>query len=163
DRLEIDHRQVAAAFETAVRVEHVGDAARHAGGKVAPGRTDHDHHAARHVFATVVAGTLHHRDRPGIAHREALAGDAAEIALAHERAVEHGGADDDALLGNDAGGRVGPHDEAAARETLADVVIGFADEIEGEPVRRPRPEALPGGAAEGEPDRILGQPGMAVA
>ena len=56
-----------------------------------------------HVFAAMVAGALDHRGRAGVAHREALAGDATEIAFAGDRAVQHGVADDDRLLGHDAG------------------------------------------------------------
>ena len=63
----------------------------------------------------MVAGALDHRDGAGVAHREALAGDAAEIAFALDRAVEHRVADDDRFLRHDAGigGRTG--DDAATR------------------------------------------------
>ena len=70
DRLQIDHGEVAAAFEVADLVEHIGDAAAHAGGEVAPRLADHDDDAAGHVFAAVVAGALDHRDGAGIAHGE---------------------------------------------------------------------------------------------
>ena len=104
-RLELDHRHVAARLEAFVLVEHVGDAARHAGREIAAGAAEHDHDAARHVFAAMVAGALDHRDRAGIAHGEALAGDAAEIAFAFDRAVQHGVADDDRFFGHDARNR----------------------------------------------------------
>ena len=57
-RLEIDHLAVAASRELAVDVEHVGHAAAHAGGEVAPGPAEHDHAAAGHVLAAVVADAL---------------------------------------------------------------------------------------------------------
>ncbi len=98
DRLEIDHRLVAALGEISVLVEHEGDAAAHAGGEIAAGLAEHDDDAAGHVFAAMRARALDHGDGAGIAHGEALAGDAAEIAFARDRAVEHGVADDDALL-----------------------------------------------------------------
>ena len=101
-RLEIDHGEVAAPLEVAVLVEHVGDAARHAGGEIAAGRAEHHHHAAGHVFAAMVAGAFDHGDGAGVAHGEALAGDAAEIALAGDGAVQHRVADDDRLLRHDA-------------------------------------------------------------
>ena len=91
--------------EVAVLVEHIGDAAGHAGREVAPGLAEHDHDAAGHVFAAMVAGAFDDRDRAGIAHGEALAGDAAEIAFALDRAVHHGVADDDRLFRHDAGVR----------------------------------------------------------
>ena len=83
----------------ALAVEHVGDAAAHAGGEVAAGRAEHHHHAAGHVLAAVVADALDDRVRAAVAHREALAGEAARRRLARGGAVEHGVADDDVLLG----------------------------------------------------------------
>ena len=101
-RLELDHRHVAALGEIAGLVEHIGDAARHAGREVAAGLADDDDDAAGHVFAAMVADAFDDGDGAGIAHGEALAGDAAEIAFALGRAVEHGVADDDRLLRHDA-------------------------------------------------------------
>jgi hypothetical protein len=43
------------------------------------------------------------RNGAGVAHGEALARDAAEVALALDRAVQHGVADDDRVFGNDPG------------------------------------------------------------
>ena len=55
------------------------------------------------------------------------------------------------------------HDELAARQALADVVVTLADEIERHAMRQQRAEALAGGAVEAHPDRVLGQAGMAIA
>ena len=41
--------------ESAVLVEDIGDAARHAGREVTAGAAEHDHDAASHVFAAMVA------------------------------------------------------------------------------------------------------------
>ena len=111
-------------LERAVLVEHIGDAARHAGGEVAAGPAEHDDDAAGHVFAAVVAGAFDDGDGAGVAHGEALAGDAAEIAFARDRAVEHGVADDDRLFRHDAGIGRRADDDAAARQALADIVVG---------------------------------------
>ena len=86
-----------------------------------------DDDAAGHVLAAVVARALDHRDGAGVAHREALARDAAEVALARDRAVQHRVADHDRVLGRrpcSASRR--PDDQLAARQTLADVVVGVA-------------------------------------
>ncbi len=88
NRLEFDHGHVAALGEIAALVEHVGDTARHAGCEVATRLAEHDDDAAGHVFAAVVARALDHRDRARVADGEALAGHAAEIALAGDRTVE---------------------------------------------------------------------------
>src|SRR5947209_20363786 len=102
-RLELDHGEIATPREPAVLVKHIGDAARHAGREVAAGRAEHDHDAAGHVLAAMIAGAFDHRDGTRIAHREALAGDAAEIALAFDRTVQHGVADDDRVFRYDLG------------------------------------------------------------
>ena len=66
--------------------------------KLRPVSPMHHDDAAGHVFAAMVADALDDGDGAGIAHREALARDAAEIAFALDRAVEHGVADDDRFL-----------------------------------------------------------------
>ena len=53
--LDADELRVAAPGEEPVLVEDVRDAAAHAGGEVAARRPDHDHAAAGHVLAAVVA------------------------------------------------------------------------------------------------------------
>ena len=90
----------------------------------------------------MIAGALDHGGGAGIAHREALAGDAAEIAFAGDRAVQHGVADDDRFLRHDAGVGRRPDDDAAARQALADIVVGFAFELEGHAVGEEGAEAL---------------------
>ena len=97
DLLQPDHGQIAALFETAVLVEDIGDAARHAGGEIAPRLAQHHDHAAGHIFAAMIAGAFHHGDGAGIAHRETLARHAVEIGFAGDGAVQHGVADDDVL------------------------------------------------------------------
>ncbi len=60
ERLEIHHLAVAAAGEVAVHVQHVGDAAAHAGREVPAGAPQNHHAPARHVLAPVVADALDH-------------------------------------------------------------------------------------------------------
>src|SRR5271166_1809507 len=55
------------------------------------------------------------------------------------------------------------HDHPPAGQTLADIVVGVAIEFEGDAARQERAETPPGGAAEADPDRVLRQPGMAIA
>src|SRR5262249_27490746 len=96
-------------------------------------------------------------------HREAFAGDAAEVAFALDGAVEHGIADDDRFLRHEAAVACRADNEAAAREALADIVVGVAYEIEGYPARQPGTEALAGGAGELDVDGVIGQAFVAVA
>ena len=58
DRFEFDHRHIAEGREGAVLIEHIGDAAGHAGRKITAGAAEHDHEPAGHIFAAVVAGAL---------------------------------------------------------------------------------------------------------
>src|SRR6185436_12085285 len=133
-----------------------------AGREVAAGAPEHHHHAAGHVFAAMVARAFHHRDGAGIAHREALARDPAEIALAFDRAVQHGVADDDRLLRHDARVARRVDHDAPARKTLADIIVRLAFELEGDAAREPGAEALPRGALELHVHGVVGQPGVAV-
>ena len=121
------------------------------------------HGAAGHVFAAVVADALDHRVRAGVAHREALARDAAEVRLARDRAVEHDVAGDD-VLGRLAAelGR-GLHRDAPARQAFAAVVVGVADQVERHALRQERAEALAGRAGKADVDRVIGQALVAVA
>ena len=142
----------------AVLVEHIGDAARHAGGEVAAGAAEHHHHAAGHVFAAVVAAAFHHRDGAGVAHREALAGDAVEIAspaIAPYSTV----LPTMMFSGTIAGSRRRAHHDAAAGQPLADIVVGVAVKFERHAARQERAEALPGGAGQAAPDGVVRQAG----
>ena len=55
-----------------------------------------------------------------------------------------------------------PNDDLAARKALADVVVRFAREIERDAPCKPGAEALARRTLEADPDRVLGQSGMAV-
>src|SRR5438552_3078573 len=55
-----DHLQIAARFQKAPLVEHVCDAVRHPCPEVPTHGAEHDHHAAGHVLATVVARAFDH-------------------------------------------------------------------------------------------------------
>src|SRR5262245_42718278 len=94
DRTQIDHGEIAALGEVARFIENIGNAARHAGGKIASGIADHQYAAAGHVFAAMIADALDDSNCSGIAHRKALAGNAAEITFAADSAVKHRITDD---------------------------------------------------------------------
>ena len=74
--------------ERPVAIEHVRDAAAHARGKIASGPAEHDHAAAGHVFAAVIADALDHRTRAAVADRKSLARDTAQVGLAARGAVQ---------------------------------------------------------------------------
>src|SRR3979490_339102 len=161
-RLKLDHRHVAELLEVAGLVQNVSHTTGHAGRTVAPDLAQHHYDAAGDVFAAVTAGALDHSHRARITHRKTYAGDAAEIAFALDRAVHHGIADDDGFLRHDAGIARRLDDDAAAGQALADIVVAFAFEIEGDAARQPGAERLARGALEGDLDGVMRQPAMAV-
>src|SRR5262245_9173478 len=126
-------------------------------------RTKHHHDPAGHVFAAMVAGPFDHRDGARVTHCEALAGDAAEIALALDGAVQHGVADDDRFLRLESAIGRRPDDDAAARETLADIVVGVAFELEGHAAREPSAEALAGRSGQAHVNGVVRQAVVAIA
>src|SRR5439155_6929062 len=124
---------------------------------------EHGDHAAGHVFAAVVAYAFHHGVCAGIAHREALAGDAAEVRFAGDRAVKHDVAGDDVLGGLAAEFRRRLNRVPAARASLAAVVVGVADEVERHALGEESAEALAGRAGKADVDGVVGQALVAMA
>ena len=130
-RLHAHHGSVAAAGELAVFVIHVGDAAAHSGGKVAPGFAQHQHSATGHVFAAMVAGTFDHCRSARQAHRKALTGHPAEKRFAAGGAIHHGIAHNGVADGFAPKINTGPNYYAPAGQALAGVVVGVANQVQG--------------------------------
>ena len=100
--------------------------------------------------------------RARVADAEPLGRPAAEVRLAAGGAVQADVADEDLLLRLEGRFAWRVDDHAAAREALADVVVGVALEFERHAVREERAEALAGVAVELEVDRAVGQALFAV-
>ena len=98
--------------------------------KLRPVRPMHDHRAAGHVLAAVIADAFDHGHGAAVADGEPLAGQAVDEHLAGGRAVEQRVADDDVFLGIE--GRAGRRadDDPPAGEPLAQVVVGVADQLQ---------------------------------
>ena len=127
---EVERIQIAIEVKVARLVENIGNAARHARAEVDAGRSEHRHHATRHVFAAMVAHALHHKRRPGIAHGETLTRRAGDEDLTRGRAV----GDDIADISLDR--------NLTAGKALADIVVRLAIEREGDIVMEKRAEGL---------------------
>ena len=150
DGFEVDHGGVDVGGEGAVFVPDVGEAAAHAGGEVASGGAEDDDGAAGHVFAAVVADAFDDSASARVADGEALAGAAGDPEAAAGRAVEDGVADDDGVFADVAGALGRGDGDHAAAHALADVVVGFAAEVEAEAACEECAEGLAGGAVEVE-------------
>jgi len=109
----------------------------------------------------MVASALNDRNRAGIAYGEALAGDAAEIAFALDRAVQHGVADDESTLRNDFG-LCRRRTTIRRRKGLADIIVGVAFRARNSHRGRECAKALAGGAFELRHDGVGRQAVVAV-
>src|SRR5947208_2529052 len=154
---------VAVTAEITYFVQDISDTSRHAGGEIPARRPKHHDAAAGHVFAAVIAHRLDNRVHAAVADAEALTGHAADVGLPGRRPVESNVTDDDVILRHECrtGGR--KDNDLAARKTLADVIVGVSLQDESHAARHERSKTLPGGALEMKLDRIVGQPGGAVA
>ena len=131
------------------RVVEVGAAAGHPGPEVRADRPEDHEDAAGHVLAAVRADALDDRLGAGVADREAHPGPADEVQPPAGRAVEarccRRWPRRRASAARSGSGTI---DDRAARQPLADVVVGLADEPELDARAGERPERLAGRAAE---------------
>ena len=81
-------------------------------------------------------------DGPGIAHREALAGDASGKQMPAGRSVQAGVAHDDGFIGDEARIARMLQNDLAAGHALADVIIGIALQVQMQAAGIPDTEAL---------------------
>ena len=146
-----------ASREVAVFVEHVSDAAAHAGREVPAAFAEHDHQAVGHVLAAVIADAFHDRGGAGVANREALARHAVEECFAAGGAIQRHVADHDVFFRQERRVARRIHDQPAAGKSLADVIVGVAFELERDALREECAEALSGRAVEVEVDRVVRQ------
>src|ERR671924_344842 len=144
-------------LELAVFVQDVSDAAGHARGKIAPRFADDHDPSPGHVLAPVVAHTLDDCPHSAVAHREPLAGHAANISLAAGCAVKCDVADDDVFLGSKRRtlGRVENH--FAAGKSFAKIVVGISFQLQRHTRRYERAEALAGRSLEVKMNCVLGK------
>ena len=160
EALQFDHLGV---HHRGVQSEHEGDAARHPGGHVAAGLAEHHDTAAGHVLAGVVADALGDGERAGVAGAEPLADPAAQEDLAGRGAVQQRVARDHVVLRQEQHVVGWPDDDAATRKSLADIVVGVTDQVEGDARRQERADRLAGRAGERDVDGVVRQPLRAVA
>ena len=83
-------------------------------------------HAAGHVFAAVLANAFDHREGAAVAHAKAFAGAARDEKLAGGGAVQNGIAREHIAAPRSGADRQ-LIDDRAAGQSLADVVVGFAE------------------------------------
>src|SRR5262249_29606849 len=98
----LDHAHVAVQQERVVGIEHVSDAAAHAGSEVATRGAEDHNSAARHVLAAMVADAFDYGVGPAVADSETFGGPPAEEGFAASRTIKRDIADDDVVFSDKA-------------------------------------------------------------
>ena len=106
-------------------IQHIGDAARHAGCKVIANRAKNDYSAASHILAAMVADSLHNSGCARIAHTESFARHAGNVCFAAGCAIERYVADERIRLVPDRIFRRS-NSQNAAGKSLAQIIVAFA-------------------------------------
>ena len=154
---QIHHFAIHSRLELPVQIAHISYAARHSRAEVAPRDAQNHSPAARHVFAAVVAHPFHHSYGPRVAHAETLPHHASQIHLPACGPIKNHIARDDVLLCHEACVIARAHDDPPARQTFARVVVGVADEPQGDALRQESSETLPSRAFHGDVYGVFGQ------
>src|SRR5260370_460664 len=123
--------------------QHISEAAGHARTEIQAERPENDGHAAGHVLASVLADTFHYGKRATVADSETLPAAAGNKKLAGRRALQHGVAGKNVTAPGSSKPRGAGHGPAG--ESFADVVVGFALELERNSLGKKSAEALTGG------------------
>ena len=123
---------------------------------------DQDREGEREGASQDVADSFHDSMHAAVTNAETFAGHAADVRLTAGRTIQRDVADDDVLVGLErrAGRRI--QDQLAARQALAEIVVGVSFQIERHATRQERAEALARRALEPNLDLVLGQAGGAV-
>lgn len=161
---EFHHIHIAVVVKGVVGIVDVGHTARHACSEVATRLAQHHHAAAGHILATVVASALDDGNSTRVAHTEAFAHLSVDVQFAT------GGAVESCVAGNDVLFRlevvVAPtgrqYRDASATESLAEIVVALALQLDVETANGESAKRLSGRAFELDIDGIGRQTGFAI-
>ena len=156
-RLQADGLLVDPLVEIPVLIQHIGDAAGHAGCKVFAGLAQHHHGAAGHVLTAVVAHALHNGGSTRVADAEALAGHTGDEHLTGGGTVEGHVAGDDVLLGLVGHVFRRADNDLAAGKAFAHVVVAVAGQPQGQALGNERAKALAAGSVAADGVHIVRQ------
>ena len=162
DEVDFHHVHVTEVVEVVVLVPDVGYTTRHSGGEVTSGLAEHHYASACHVFTAMVASTLDDGNGTRVAHAETFAHLAVDVEFAGGGTVESGVAGNDVVLGVEVGAHGRQDGYASAGESLGEIVVAFALELETDAVDEEGTERLSGSTLELHVDGVLGESGGTV-
>src|SRR6185312_279398 len=145
DRFKINRSEVAAFFgKVSLVINHVSNAAAHAGSEIASAGAEHNNESVGHVFATVVANAFNDRGGSGVADRETLTSHTVEKCFATGCAIKSDVANQNIFFCRKGGFFWRMNDDAPAGKPFADVIICIAFERERYAFGKKRSKALSG-------------------
>jgi hypothetical protein len=154
---KLNHLLVDLALEVLVDVKDVGDPTRHTSSEVTASAAKAKDATTSHVLATVVTHTLNNCGDTRVTNSETLGCDTTEETSTSGSAVQANVADYHVLLGLEDRGTWRVDDEAAAGETLSNIIVAVTLELEGDTRRKEGTERLASGATNVGVDGILWQ------
>ncbi len=160
--VDLHHIHVAEVVEVVVLVPYVGDTTTHTSGEVTASLTEHYHTTARHVLAAVVAGTLDDGYGTRVADTETLTYLTVDVKLTTCGTVETGVTSDDVVLGREVAADRRKDGNTTSRESLSEVVVRLAFELEVDTLHEEGTEALTSGTLELHVHRLVWQTIFAI-
>src|SRR5271154_588148 len=124
--------------------DDISETAGHARTEIEAQRTEDQYDASGHILAAMLANAFDDGESAAVAHGKAFAGAAGDIKLAGSRAVENGISCENIAAARGRG--AGCDGNRAAGKSFANVVVGFAVELQGDPFGEEGAEALSCGA-----------------
>ena len=136
------HGLVDLGIQVIVLVEYIGNTARHARRKVLANRAQNQCLTARHILTAMIAAALDHCIGSGIADAEPLACGSADISAARGCPVQGDISDNDVRILAEPGRLRRIDHKLAAGKSLSEIVVAVALQLQRQPLRDERAEAL---------------------
>lgn len=152
-----DHLGIDAGLEFSVDVIDEGGATGHSGSEVFAGPSEDDDGSVGHVFAAMVADAFDDGGGTRVTDGESFAGAAVGEKVTAGSSVEAGISGDGVFGGFEAGVGGDAKDDLAGGHAFADVVVGLADEFEGDAIDEEGTEGLASGSVAGDMDGTGGE------
>src|SRR5882757_9471821 len=146
--MDIDQFVVVAVDEVALHVEHIREAPGESRAEIHPGASQYADHAARHVFAAMIARALDHGESAGIAHCKPFTGGAGGVQRPARGAIQAGIAHDHRFARYKSRPRARAQHDLAGRHAFADVIVRFTFKMQMQAARIPDAETLSRGSLE---------------